>query len=70
MTFSSASESPGSRRCRGVSGNGSDGWLMTGASTLSSTAAARAKPPVKHWPMTPTPLPGVEAFRSRASARR
>lgn len=60
---------PGSRFIAGVRANGTDGWLSTGASTLSSTAAASAKPPEKHWPITPTPLPGVAAFQIRASAR-
>jgi len=30
------------RRCAGVTASGTDGWLSTGASTLSSTAAASA----------------------------
>ncbi len=47
-----------------------DGWLSTGALTASSTAAASAKPPVKHIPITPTPRPGVRAARSAATARR
>ena len=50
---------PGIAPLAGVNGNGTDGWLSTGASTLSSTAAANAKPPVKHMPITPTPGPGV-----------
>ena len=61
---------PGSAMRRAPSGNGTDGWLATAASTESSTAAASAKPPVKHMPMTPTPAPGVRAFRSAATARR
>src|SRR5690606_41374782 len=66
---SSPAETPASRRRARLVGNGSAGSLRTGAITDSSAAAARAKPPVKHMPMTPTPLPGVPAFRSRASAR-
>ena len=48
MTFISPSENPGSRLCAAVSAIGTDGWLITEASTLSSTAAASANPPVKH----------------------
>jgi len=44
---SSPSDTQGSRRCAGVIGNGTAGWLSTDASTTSSTAAASAKPPVK-----------------------
>ncbi len=70
MTFISPSDRPGSRFCLAVKPIGTDGWLSTGASTLSSTAAASAKPPEKHCPITPTPLLPVFSLRSRASARR
>ncbi len=51
------------------SGNGSDGWLRTGANTMSSTIIARAKPPVKHIPMTPTPGPPLRSCSALASLR-
>ncbi len=51
------------------SGNGSDGWLSTGASTMSSTIIASAKPPVKHMPMTPMPGPPQRSCSARASWR-
>jgi len=37
------------------SGNGSEGWLTTGATTMSSTIMASAKPPVKHIADHPHP---------------
>ena len=51
------------------SGNGSDGWLSTGASTTSSTIMASAKPPVKHMPTTPTPGPPQRSCSAAASLR-
>ena len=48
---------------------GSDGWDSTGASTVSSTIMARANPPVKHMPTTPTPGPPHTSCSWRASAR-
>ena len=48
---------------------GSDGWLSTGATSLSSTIIASAKPPVKHIPTAPTPGPPHCSCTSRASAR-
>ena len=57
-----------SRLPRRPSGNGSDGWLATGARTAGSTAAASAKPPVKHMPITPDPGPPSGSCRCRASA--
>ena len=51
-----------------VTAIGSDGWDRTGASSRSSVAMARAKPPVKHMPTAPTPRPGVRAARSLATA--
>ena len=41
---------PTDRRRDGETGNGSDGWLSTGASIVSSTIIPSAKPPVKHMP--------------------
>ena len=52
-----------------VSGKGSDGWLRTGASTTSSTIMARANPPVKHMPTTPTPGPPQRSCSAAASLR-
>ena len=51
------------------SGNGSDGWLRTGARTTSSTIMASAKPPVKHMPTTPTPGPPQRSCSAAASLR-
>ena len=51
------------------SGNGSEGWLSTGASTTSSTIMASAKPPVKHMPTTPTPGPPQRSCSAAASLR-
>ena len=51
------------------SGKGSDGWLSTGASTMSSTIMASAKPPVKHIPTTPTPGPPQRSCSAAASLR-
>ncbi len=50
-------------------GNGSDGWLSTGATTASSTIMARANPPVRHMPTAPTPGPPQRSCSWRASAR-
>ena len=50
-------------------GAGRAGWLSTGASTRSSTAMARANPPVKHMPTAPTPRPPHSACARAASAR-
>ena len=60
---------PRSRLCAPLTGNGTDGWLPTGARTAGSTAEASAKPPLKHMPMTPTPRPPTSPCRCRASAR-
>ena len=46
---------PTERRRDAETGNGSDGWLSTGASIVSSTIIPSAKPPVKHMPTAPTP---------------
>ena len=51
------------------SGNGSEGWLSTGARTTSSTIIAKAKPPVKHMPTTPTPGPAQRSCSAAASLR-
>ena len=50
-------------------GNGSDGWLSTGARTTSSTIIANAKPPVKHMPTAPTPGPPQRSCSAAASLR-
>ena len=50
-------------------GNGIDGWLSTGATMMSSTIIASAKPPLKHMPTAPTPGPPTSWCRLRASAR-
>ena len=50
-------------------GNGSEGWLSTGARTMSSTIIARAKPPVKHIPTTPTPGPPQRSCSAAANLR-
>ena len=65
----SASEIPMSALNFLESGNGSDGWLSTGASTMSSTIMASAKPPVKHMPTTPTPGPPQRSCSEAASLR-
>ena len=52
-----------------VIGNGSDGWLSTGASMVSSTIIPSAKPPVKHMPTAPTPGPPHSAWASAARRR-
>ena len=59
---------PRSRRWRFETGNGSDGWLRTGASTLSSTIIARANPPVMHMP-TADAGTATRASPCRPSAR-
>src|ERR1700677_3954163 len=46
--------------------DGKDGWLSTGATTLGSTAMFNANPPVRHMPITPTPLPPHSLNRHRA----
>ncbi len=51
------------------SGNGSEGWLRTGASMMSSTIIANANPPVKHMPMAPTPGPPQRSCSALASWR-
>ena len=48
---------------------GWDGWDSTGATTAGSLIMAKAKPPVKHMPTAPTPLPPQSAWAWRASAR-
>ncbi len=50
-------------------GKGNDGWLRTGATTVSSTIIASANPPVKHMPTTPTPGPPHRLCSSAAKAR-
>ena len=50
-------------------GNGSDGWASTGATTEVSTIIASAKPPVKHIPSAPTPGPPSSPWSDRASER-
>jgi hypothetical protein len=47
---------------------GSDGCDSTGATTDGSVIIARAKPPVKHMPTAPTPLPPHSAWTCRARA--
>ena len=54
---------------RFVTASGSDGCESTGATMRRSTAIARAKPPVKHIPTTPTPGPPARSCSSAASAR-
>jgi hypothetical protein len=56
------------RRSRPM-GNGSEGWLSTGATTAGSTMSESAKLPVKHMPMAPTPLPPSSLCTCRQSAR-
>jgi hypothetical protein len=68
-TARSRSDIPRSRLRAFPIGNGTDGWLATGARTTGSTAAASAKPPLKHIPITPTPGPPARSCRDRASAR-
>ena len=65
----SASLTPTARRRDRVTPNGSDGWLSTGASIVSSTIIPSAKPPVKHMPTAPTPGPPHSAWASAASRR-
>ena len=65
----SASEIPTSALNFFDNGKGSDGWLSTGASTMSSTIMANAKPPVKHMPTTPTPGPPHRSCSAAASLR-
>ena len=69
IVAASGSDMPRSRLRAEPSGSGSEGWLATGARTAGSTAAASAKPPVKHMPITPTPGPPACACSERASAR-
>jgi hypothetical protein len=45
------------------------GLDSTGATTDGSVIIARAKPPVKHMPTAPTPLPPHSAWAWRARAR-
>jgi hypothetical protein len=52
-----------------VTGSGSDGCDSTGATTRRSTAIARAKPPLKHIPTTPTPGPPDRSCSWAASSR-
>src|SRR5665811_806899 len=53
----------------GLTGMGNDGWDSTGATTTGSTAMARAKPPEKHIPTTPTPGPPHRSCSRAARAR-
>jgi hypothetical protein len=48
---------------------GREGCDRTGATTAGSVIIASAKPPVKHMPTAPTPLPPQSACALRASAR-
>ncbi len=48
---------------------GSDGWLSTGATVVSSSIIPSAKPPVKHMPTAPTPGPPHSVCTCFASAR-
>ena len=48
---------------------GMEGCDSTGATTEGSVIIARAKPPVKHMPTAPTPLPPQSAWALRARAR-
>jgi hypothetical protein len=52
-----------------LSRSGKDGCDSTGATTDGSVIIARAKPPVKHMPTAPTPLPPHSAWTCRARAR-
>ena len=54
---SSAAEHPRSAARRVPIEKGSEGWESTGATTGASAIIARANPPVKHMPTTPTPGP-------------
>ena len=65
----SAGERLRSRERAGVTTNGTDGWLSTGAATWPSTIIARAKPPVKHMPRAPTPGPPSSSCSEAARAR-
>jgi hypothetical protein len=49
--------------------NGSDGCERTGATIVSSSIMPSAKPPLKHMPTAPTPLPPSSWCRFLASAR-
>ena len=50
-------------------GNGSEGWATTGATTDGSTIIASANPPVKHMPSAPTPGPPSSPCSERARDR-
>ncbi len=52
-----------------VMAKGSDGCDKTGARTGALSIMARAKLPVKHMPIAPTPRPPHSAWAWRASAR-
>ena len=60
---------PTARRRAGLTGNGNDGWLRTGANIASSTIIPSANPPVKHMPTAPTPGPPHCACASAARPR-
>jgi len=60
---------PSDRRRDGDTGNGSDGWLSTGANIVSSTIMPSAKPPVRHIPTAPTPGPPLSRWALAARAR-
>ena len=49
--------------------SGSEGCASTGATTTGSTIIARAKPPVRHMPMTPTPGPPLPSCSTWARSR-
>ncbi len=48
---------------------GSEGWLRTGATVVSSSIIPSANPPVKHMPTAPTPGPPHSSCTCFASAR-
>jgi hypothetical protein len=49
--------------------NGNDGCESTGATITSSTIIPSAKPPEKHMPTAPMPLPPTRPCTSLANAR-
>ena len=65
----SPAETPIAGLRRLPAGSGNEGCDSTGATTDDSAIMASAKPPVKHMPTAPTPLPPHSAWTLRARAR-